>query len=79
MENKEKLKVAIFRTGKTPKLKEVIENVTSVTENEHCIIVNSMVARKGKRPRPNKQIFSKPEFEYVRVFAFDAQEIEGES
>lgn len=80
MENKEKLKVAIFHTGKTPKLKEVIENVTSVTENEHCIIVDFMESRKGKRPRPNRQMFSKPEFEYVReFFVSDTQEAEGGS
>lgn len=68
MKKKEMTKVAIFRTGKEPKFKETIENVTSVSENEHCIIVDSVVLRKGKRPRPNRQIFSKPEFGYVREF-----------
>lgn len=63
MNSTEITKVAIFRTrnGEEPILKEVIENVTSVEVNEHCIVVNS-IARKGKRPFPNKQVFSKPEF-----------------
>ena len=54
-------KVAIFRNGKEPWLKEIIENVTSAEENEHCIIIDSII-RKGKKSFPNKQVFSKPEF-----------------
>lgn len=70
------IRVAIFRNGKEPKLKEVIENVTSTSENEHCIIVNS-ISRKGKRSRPNKQMFSKPEFTYVRIFDIDDDKFVG--
>lgn len=70
MNSTELIRVAIFRNGKEPQLKEVIENVTSTSENEHCFIVNS-ISRKGKRSRPNKQMFSKPEFIYVKIYDTD--------
>lgn len=66
MNTNELITVAVFSNGKEPKLKEIIRDVLSVEENEHCISVTS-VYRKGKRSRINKQMFSKPEFSFIRI------------
>ena len=66
MNANELITVAVFSNGKEPKLKEIIRDLLYLEENEHCISVTS-VYRKGKRSRINKQMFSKPEFFFIRI------------
>lgn len=59
-----KKSIAVYLSGKKPTLRELINDVIEVKENEHSFSIWSVTFKNDKK-RINKQIFSKPEYIYV--------------
>lgn len=57
--------VGVFYNSKKPKLKEIVDFVISMSENEHCFRIVSRPQARGKMRKPETRYFSKPEFFFV--------------